>query len=82
MPITVKFSKGFYDQLGHEVVDELVDHMNAVDTAYRTVLGDLNEANFARLESLIAKSETRIIRWMFTFWAPTAIAVVAILIRG
>jgi len=81
MPLTTKFSKGFYDRLGHDVVDELVDHMNTVDTTYRSELQSLNEANFARLEVLIAKSETRLVRWMFAFWAPTAIAVVSLLLR-
>ena len=59
MPVTAKLSKAFYQQLGHEVTDELVDYLNDVDVAYRSDLRDLNELNFARfdakLEQLIAE---------------------------
>ena len=57
MPVTVKFSEDFYDKLGHEVVQELVDWFNQVDATYRTDLRELNELNFARFD---AKLEQRI----------------------
>ncbi len=57
MPVTAKLSKAFYQQLGHEVTDELVDYLNDVDVAYRSDLRDLNELNFARFD---AKLEQRI----------------------
>ena len=57
MPVTAKLSKAFYQQLGHEVTDELVDYLNQVDAAYRADLRDLNELNFARFD---AKLEQRI----------------------
>ena len=57
MPVTAKLSKAFYQQLGHEVTDELVDYLNDVDAAYRSDLRDLNELNFARFD---AKLEQRI----------------------
>ena len=28
MPVTAKLSKAFYQKLGHEVTDELVDYLN------------------------------------------------------
>ncbi|HEV2669960.1 MAG TPA: hypothetical protein VGU74_02625 [Gemmatimonadales bacterium] len=51
-----------------------------------------NEASFARFEATLqqrlAELETKLIKWMFVFWVPTAlgiigtaIAVVALLIR-
>ena len=57
MPVTAKFSREFYDKLGHEVVDELVNHLNQVDTTYRSELRELNELNFARFD---AKLEQRV----------------------
>jgi hypothetical protein len=57
MPVTAKLSKAFYQKLGHEVTDELVDYLNDVDAAYRADLRDLNELNFARFD---AKLEQRI----------------------
>jgi hypothetical protein len=57
VPVTAKFSKGFYDKFGHSVVDELVNWVNQVDATYRTDLRELNESNFARFD---AKLEQRI----------------------
>lgn len=56
MPVTAKFSQGFYDRLGHQVADEMVDWFNQVDATYRTDLRELNELNFARFD---AKLEQR-----------------------
>jgi hypothetical protein len=58
MPVTAKFSKAFYQKLGHAVADELVNWVNQVDTAYRSELRELNELNFARFD---AKLEQRIV---------------------
>ena len=57
MPVTAKLSKRFYDVLGEDVANELVDWFNAVDLAYRTDLRELNELNFARFD---AKLEQRL----------------------
>ncbi len=51
MPITAKFSKAFYDTLGHEIADEMVNWFNQADTVYRTQLRDLNDLNYARFEA-------------------------------
>jgi hypothetical protein len=50
-------SKRFYDVLGEDVANELVDWFNAVDLTYRTDLRELNELNFARFD---AKLEQRL----------------------
>ena len=57
MPVTAKLSKKFYDTLGEEIANELVDWFNQVDATYRSELRDLNELNFARFD---AKLEQRI----------------------
>ncbi len=57
MPVTAKLSKRFYDVLGEDVANELVDWFKAVDLAYRTDLRELNELNFARFD---AKLEQRL----------------------
>src|SRR5262245_40296718 len=56
MPVTARLSKLFYDRLGEEVANELVDWFNAVDATYRADLRELNELNFARFD---AKLEQR-----------------------
>ena len=83
MPVTARLSKRFYDVLGEDVANELVDWFNAVDLTYRTELRELNELNFARfdakLEQRLAelRADLRVelhamrvsmIRWMFGLW--------------
>ena len=51
VPVTAKLSKRFYDVLGEDIANELVDWFNAVDLAYRTDLRELNELNYARFDS-------------------------------
>ena len=50
MPFTAKFSERFYEKLGHDVVNELVDWVNTVDLTYRTELREQNEINFQRFD--------------------------------
>src|SRR4026207_44636 len=57
MPVTAKLSKHFYEVLGEDVANELVDWFNAVDLTYRTDLRELNELNYARFD---AKLEQRL----------------------
>ena len=57
MPVTAKLSKKFYDTLGEEVANELVDWFNQVDATYRTDLREFNELNFQRFD---AKLEQRL----------------------
>jgi hypothetical protein len=56
-----------------------------VDTTYCSNLKDLVELQYARfearLEQRLAELESRLVKWMFAFWAPTALAVVALLLR-
>ena len=60
MPITAKFSKKFYDTLGHDIADEMVDWFNRADETYRTDLYRINDLNFDRFE---AKVEQRFVEF-------------------
>ena len=107
MPVTAKLSKKFYETLGEDVTNELVNWFNSVDATYQADLRQLNETNFVRfdaklgqrlaelkaelqlahaavkaeLQTQIAQGlagvETRLVRWLFTFWVPTAAGIVA-----
>lgn len=103
MPVTARLSQKFYERFGEDLANELVDWFNSVDATYRADLRELNELNFARFDAKleqrlaelrrdltieIARAHQATLRWMFTFWTPTAlgivgtaIAVVALLLR-
>lgn len=137
MPVTARLSKLFYDRLGEEIAQELVDWFNSVDATYRANLRELNELNFGRFDAKVGERlaelraqlseelrneikaslsplETRmtaletkmtafqvdlegrtqslrteierakfsLIVWMFGFWAPTALAMIGLFLKG
>ena len=51
MPVTAKLSRKFYEQLGDEVANELVEWFNAVDSTYKSDLKELNELNWNRFRA-------------------------------
>ena len=57
MPVTAKLSKLFYERLGEQIANELVEWFNSVDATYRSDLREVNELNFARFD---AKMEQRL----------------------
>ncbi len=57
MPVTAKLSRKFYEKLGDDVANELVEWFNLIDATYRFDLKELNELNFARFD---AKLEQRV----------------------
>src|SRR6266849_5919321 len=57
MPVTAKLSRSFYEKLGDDVANELVEWFNLVDATYRSDLRELNELNFVRFD---AKLEQRV----------------------
>ena len=85
MPVTAVLSKKFYEKFGEEITNELVNWFNAVDATYRTDLRELNELNFARfdakLEQRLAQVKSDLVKWMFVFWASTALGVISLLLR-
>src|SRR5439155_7831840 len=79
MPVTAKLSRKFYEKLGDDVANELVEWFNLVDATYRSDLRELNELNFERfrgelraclaeLRAELAQMETRLTKRMFGFW--------------
>ncbi len=55
MPVTARLSKAFYDKLGEQVANELVEWLNQVDLTYRTELRELNELNFAPFDAKVGE---------------------------
>jgi hypothetical protein len=55
MPVTAKLSRQFYERLGDEVTNELVDWLNQVDTSYRLELRELNESSFGRFDANVER---------------------------
>jgi CRP-like cAMP-binding protein len=71
VPVTARLSKLFYERLGEQVANELVDWFNAVDDTYKAELREFNELNFARFDAKVeqrfaqsdAKLEQRFAQW-------------------
>ncbi len=89
MPVTAKLSRKFYDKLGDEVANELVDWFNTVDLSYRSEIREQFESQFSRFEARLAqqsaelrsefsmgleKTKSELIRWMFVFWIGSIVA--------
>ncbi len=51
MPVTAKLSRRFYEQLGDDVANELVEWFNAVDATYKADLRELNDVNWERFRA-------------------------------
>ena len=118
MPVTARLSQKFYERLGEDIAQELVDWFNAVDATYRADLRELNELNFQRFDAKVeqrfaqfeikvesrlsgverqlaelrsdlrtefhtalANRHTSLLRWMFTFWIATVLAVLGLYMR-
>lgn len=79
--MTAKLSRRFYEKLGDDVANELVEWFNQVDATYRVDLRELNELNFARFEatvsSKLADLRSDLLKWMFLFWVTTLGALIA-----
>ncbi len=85
VPVTARLSQKFYETFGEDVTNELVDWFNTVDATYRVDLRELSDLQYARfeakLEQRLAELKSDLVKWMFAFWAPTALAVAALLFR-
>ena len=93
MPVTARLSKAFYDRLGDDIANELVEGFNQVDSTYRTELRELNDLNFARFDAKVgerlaqleARLERRLgeqSRWLFGAWLSLLIPIVGLWVRG
>ncbi len=89
MPVTARLSKKFYEKLGEDIANELVDWFNAVDATYKGDLRELNELNFARFDAKLeqrlaqglASLETKLVRWMVGLWATALLALIGLSLR-
>ena len=63
-----------------------------MDATYRADLRELADLQYSRFEARleqriaeirkdVAELKSDLVKWMFAFWAPTALAVVALLLR-
>jgi hypothetical protein len=93
MPVTARLSKAFYDRLGDDIANELVEWFNQVDLTYRTELRELNDLNFARFDAKVgerlARLEARLerrlgeqSRWLFGAWLSLLIPIIGLWVRG
>jgi hypothetical protein len=53
VPVTAKLSRAFYEKLGDDVAQELVDWFNAVDATYKAELKEINELNWERFKATL-----------------------------
>ena len=60
MPVTAKLSRRFYDSLGDEIANDLVEWFNQVDATYRQELREQNDLNWARVEARLGQVEARV----------------------
>jgi len=60
VPVTAKLSRQFYEKLGDDVANELVEWFNSVDATYRSDLRELNELNFARFDARVEQRWTQL----------------------
>ena len=60
MPVTAKLSRRFYDQLGDDVANELVEWFNQVDATYRMDLREHTELLFARFDARLEQRVSRL----------------------
>ena len=61
MPVTARLSRRFYEALGEDVANEMVDWFNSVDTTYKADLRDLIEVQAQRFDARLEQrlAETR-----------------------
>jgi hypothetical protein len=60
VPVTAKLSRKFYEQLGDEIANELVEWFNAVDSDYKSDLKQINELNWNRFRAELQSGLDRI----------------------
>jgi hypothetical protein len=87
VPVTAKLSRKFYEKLGDDVADELVDWFNAVDATYKSDLKEINDLNWQRLDSRLKYMDAHLdsrmdrlradlMKWMFIYWSGTVAAII------
>ena len=59
MPVTARLSKLFYERLGEDIANELVELFNTLDASYKADLRELIDAHFARFDAKLAEQSAR-----------------------
>ena len=84
MPVTAKLSRKFYERLGDDIADELVDWFNAVDLTYQTQLREMNDLNWERfkshLDSGLARTEKTLLDRLLMYLAGLFVALAGLMI--
>jgi hypothetical protein len=55
MPVTAKLSRQFYERMGDDIANALVEWLNAVSDTSLAQLREFNELNFARFEAKLGE---------------------------
>jgi hypothetical protein len=91
MPVTARLSSRFYEKLGDEATNDLVNWLNDVDAEFSKHANSLNDRNWDRFRDQLDSTKTELraeiktgladlraelIKWMFTFWIVFWIATV------
>lgn len=83
MPVTARLSQKFYQTFGDELTNELVEWFNQVDAQGKSELRDLADVYYGRfraeLRSELAGLRVELLKWMFLYWAGTALTVIGLL---
>lgn len=95
MPVTAKLSRKFYETLGDDVTNELVDLLNQMDATYRDELREINELNYSRFEArldhrladfrtefrqALSDQRSELLKWMFLFWVGTVVPLAGLMV--
>lgn len=56
MPVTARLSRRFYDRLGDEAANELVNWLNSVDAEFRSGLRERDDRNWDRFRAELRSS--------------------------
>jgi len=84
VPVTAKLSRKFYERLGDDIADELVDWFNAVDLTYQTQLREMNDLNWERfkshLDSGLARTEKTLLDRLLMYLAGLFVALAGLMI--
>ena len=80
MPVTAKLSRKFYERLGDDIADELVDWFNAVHATYKSEPKETNDLNWQRfqdhLDARLNGLRADLMKWMFIYWSGTVAAII------
>jgi hypothetical protein len=57
MPVTARLSSRFYEKLGDEATNDLVNWLNDVDAEFRKHLTDLNDRNWDRFQDQLTSTK-------------------------